>query len=366
MDATDEKLMRRALELAARGRGAVEPNPMVGAVIVREGEVLGEGFHEWFGGPHAEVSALAAARQAGADVRGATMLVTLEPCNHTGKTPPCTEAILRAGIGRVVAAMADPDPRVAGRGLERLRREGVEVALGLCQAAARELLAGYVKLRTQRRPWVIGKWAQTLDGAWARPGRRWISGEASRAEVHALRAFCDGIAVGVGTVLADDPLLSNRSGAGKQPVRVVLDGRLRTPRDCALLGSLDVGPVVVCTTQAAAGEHPERAEALRGAGAEVLALPGQAGRVSLPALLKEFGRRAWTYLLVEGGPMLMRSLLEQRLIDELRVYVSAAAAGQEAGPLPRLDIDEVLGEGTWREVEMRKVGEDVFRRYRAV
>ncbi len=356
--------MRHALELAWRGRGFVEPNPMVGAVIVREGRWVGEGFHERFGGPHAEVRALDAARAAGADVRGATMLVTLEPCNHTGKTPPCTEAILRAGLGRVVAAMADPDPQVAGRGLNRLREAGVEVAVGVCEQATRDLLAGYVKLRTQHRPWVLAKWAQTSDGCLAVPGQRWISGPEARAEVHALRSWCDGIAVGVGTVLADDPLLTNRSGAGRQPIRLVVDSSLRTPPGCAMLESLDVSPVWIATTGEARRGNPDRFDALRRAGAELLALPADpTGKVALPALLDELGRRSWTTLLVEGGAELIRSLLEEHLVDELQVYISPAVGGK-APSLPRLGIEQVLTPGDWQERETRTVGQDVFRCYR--
>jgi diaminohydroxyphosphoribosylaminopyrimidine deaminase/5-amino-6-(5-phosphoribosylamino)uracil reductase len=251
MTGADESFMRRALDLARKGLGEVEPNPMVGAIIVRDGRILGEGWHQKFGGPHAEVEALSAAKTAGRDVRGATMYVTLEPCSHHGKTPPCTSAVLAAGIGRVVVAMEDPDEHVRGRGLAQLREAGVEVKCGLCEAEARELLAAYIKLRTRRRPWVICKWAQTADGYLALPAGegRWISGEQSRQKVHELRACCDGICVGSGTVLADDPLLTNRSGRGRQPVRVVLDARLRTPSDSRLIATASaVSPVLLVTT----------------------------------------------------------------------------------------------------------------------
>ena len=359
-----------ALELAARGLGSVEPNPMVGAVIVRDGELIARGWHRRFGGPHAEIEALAAARQAGCDVRGATMYVTLEPCSHQGKTPPCTEAIIDAGIARVVVAMADPDENVSGRGIERLRAAGIDVQVGLCQRAARELLAAYVKLRTAGRPWVICKWAQTADGALAVPPQRgrWVSGEESRRRVHELRSWCDGICVGVGTVLADDPLLTNRSGRGRRPARVVLDGRLRIPDDCQLLATArggaasGFGPVIVATTPQAVAERPDRAEQLRRAGAEVLVLPAAAAGVSLEALLDELGRRQWTRLLVEGGPTVLGSVIRSRLVDELWVFVAPQTVGGAEG-LPRFDVAELREELPLPAPREQRLGEDRLLRF---
>ena len=226
MSATDEGWMRRALDLAERGRGAVEPNPLVGAVLVRGGQAVGEGWHRRYGQAHAEVNALAAA---GGDARGATLYVTLEPCCHHGKTPPCTEAIVRAGVTRVVAAMSDPFPEVAGKGADQLRQAGVPVEFGVGEAAARRLNAPYLTLLATRQPYVHAKWAMTLDGKIAtRSGdSKWISNEASRRPSHALRGRMDAVIVGVGTALADDPNLTARPPGPRTAVRVILDSTCR-------------------------------------------------------------------------------------------------------------------------------------------
>ena len=365
----DQRFMELALELAGRGLGCVEPNPMVGAVIVRDGRELARGWHGRFGGPHAEREALAAAQAAGEDVRGATMFVTLEPCCHEGKTPPCTDALIAAGIARVVVAMVDPDEHVAGRGIRKLREAGVEVEVGLCQARARQLLGPYVKLRTTRRPWVICKWAQTADGSLALPAGqgRWISGEASRQKAHELRACCDGICVGSGTVLADDPLLTNRSGSGRQPVRVVLDARLRTPPECRLLATAGEGRrVIVATTSAAVAADPDRAERLRHGGAELLELPPAPGGhgVDLPALLDELGRRQWTRLLVEGGAELLGSVTRSHLADELWVFVAPGRVATGAEGLPRFDLADLRDELLLPPPSQQELGPDVLLRFR--
>ena len=356
--------MRRALELARRGRGAVEPNPTVGAVVVRDGRVIGEGWHKAFGGPHAEVEAIAAVRSAGHDPAGATMYVTLEPCCHQGKTPPCTDAIIAGGIARVVAAMEDPDPQVAGGGLAALRAAGVEVACGVLEAQARELLAAYVKLRTTGRPWVICKWAQSLDGRIATftGDSKWISSEQSRGRVHELRGRCDGVCVGVGTVRADDPLLTNRSGSGRQPARVVLDESLEMPLDCKLLAGTDVSPVIVVARQ---GADAAASEALTGAGAEVLALPAAPGGVDLAALLDELGRRRWTCLLVEGGGGVLGSFIGQGLADELLVFVAPRLVGgtRSPGPVDWGDVEAIEQAMALPAPRVEQIGPDVLLRY---
>jgi len=366
MAGEDQTFMRAALELAARGRGAVEPNPMVGAVIVRNGVEIAGGWHRKFGGPHAEVEAIEAARRAGADVRGATMYVTLEPCCHHGKTPPCTELIVNEGLARVVVATIDPDEHVSGRGVEQIRSGGIAVSVGLCRAEARELLAAYIKLRTQGRPWVICKWAQTADGCLALPpgAGRWISNEKSRAYSHELRGLSDGILVGVGTVLTDDPLLTNRSGRGRQPARVVLDSHLRTPAECQLVTTAAVSPVLVATTPEGLKENQECADRLRTAGVEVLHLPAGQGGVSLDALLDELGRRRWTYLLVEGGAKVHASFIGSGLADEIVAFVSPREAGSDAAGLPRLDVRELERKLSLKATEMRSFEDDVMRRYR--
>jgi len=358
--------MRIALDCARRGVGSVEPNPPVGAVIVRDGVEIARGWHGRFGGPHAEREALAAARAAGADVRGATMYVALEPCCHHGKTPPCTDALLDAGIARVVVAMADPDEHVAGGGIAQLRDAGVAVDVGVCEAEARELLAPYVTLRTRGRPWVICKWAQTADGYLALPAGagRWVSCEASRAEAHRLRAICDGVLVGIGTVLADDPLLTNRGGAGRQPTRVVLDTRLRTPADCQLARTAGEAPLLVAASRYAIEHEVARADALRRAGAEMLGLREAAGRLDLAELLGELGRRQWTRLLVEGGAAVLASFLRSGLADEVAVFVAPTQVGTPARDLPRFALDDVLASGGWREAERRDIEGDTLVRYR--
>jgi len=364
MRGDDEQFMRLALACAAEGRGAVEPNPPVGAVIVRDGVEIARGWHGRFGGPHAEIEALSAARAAGCVVRGATMYVTLEPCCHHGKTPACSDALIAAGVARVVVAMVDPDEHVAGGGLAALREAGVEVAVGVCEAEARELLAAYVKLRTRRRPWVICKWAQTADGYLALPGGqgRWISSERSREHVHEVRGICDGVCVGVATVLADDPLLSNRSGRGRQPARLVLDSTLRTPPDCAMLRDSAGGAVVVATT-VGAGEQDAAATALREAGAELLTLPAGDVGVSLPALLAELGRRMWTRLLVEGGPTVLRAFLDTGLADEILAYVAPRAVGADSAGLPRLAVEDVRRQLSLGDGQEQRLGDDVLRRF---
>ncbi len=356
--------MARALALARRGRGAVEPNPMVGAVIVRGGAVLGEGWHQAFGRAHAEVEAIAAARSAGHDAAGATMYVSLEPCCHQGKTPPCTEAIAAAKIARVVAAMEDPDPQVAGKGFAALKAAGVEVLVGTCEREARTLLAAYLKLRTTGRPWVICKWAQSLDGriATATGHSKWISGAAARGRVQELRGRCDGVCVGIGTVLSDDPLLTNRSGSGRRPARVVLDDRLRTPPDCRLLQTADAAPVIVATRE----DAPQpRADALTAAGAEVLRLPAGERGVDLAALLAELGRRQWTNLLVEGGGRVLGSFLAAAAADELVVFVAAKLLGgrRSPGPVDFEDVQTVDQALHLPDPRVEQLGPDVMLRY---
>lgn len=335
--------MQIALECAVRGRGNVEPNPMVGAVLVRDGLEIARGHHQRFGGPHAEVEAIAAAVAAGADLRGATLYVTLEPCCHHGKkTPPCTEAIVPLGLARVVVAMVDPDEHVAGQGIDLLRGAGIDVTVGVCQEQARLLLEAYTKLRTQHRPWVIAKWAQTADGFLALPAStgRWISNEQSRAHAHELRSRCDGILVGVGTVLTDDPRLTNRSGQGKDPTRIVLDSSLRTPLASQLVASASQVPLIIATADAGDSDHAHRAQLLRDRGVEILPLPGRDGDIDLKALLDELGRRQWTYLLVEGGKETLVGFLHAGLADEVIVYRTPLRLGAAGAGLPRLDIED--------------------------
>jgi diaminohydroxyphosphoribosylaminopyrimidine deaminase / 5-amino-6-(5-phosphoribosylamino)uracil reductase len=328
MGATNLDYMRRALELAERGRGYVEPNPLVGAVVVRDGRIVGEGWHERFGQAHAEVNALAAA---GDTARGATLYVTLEPCCHHGKTPPCTDAVLRAGVRRVVAALADPYPAVASKGATLLREAGVDVEIGPGEAEARRQNAPYLKLLATGCPYVHAKWAMSLDGKIAtRTGdSRWISGEASRARVHALRGRMDAILIGSGTARADDPLLTARPPGPRTPMRIVLSscGLLRP--ESQLVRTAREAPVLIVT---AGTPDDGLRNKLVEAGCEVLALEGAMPPV--PALLDELGRRRFTNVLVEGGARVLGSFFDAEAIDEAHVFIAPLLIGGSAAPTP--------------------------------
>jgi len=327
---SDQDWMRRALELAERGRGQVEPNPLVGAIVVRNGEPIGEGYHRRYGEAHAEVNALAGAGEA---ARGATLYVTLEPCCHHGKTPPCTDAVLRAGIRRVVAAMPDPFPAVAGKGSAILRDAGVAVEFGILEAEARRLNAPYLKLLATGRPYLHLKWAMTLDGKIAtRTGdSRWISGEASRRKVHDLRGRMDAIIVGIGTALADDPLLTARPPGPRMATRIVLDSRCRLPETSQLVRTAGEVPLLVVAGQATDLEKLAR---LRSLGAEVRELAGENGRPSVMALLDELGRRRMTNVLVEGGAEVLGSFLDAGAVDEVHVFIAPLLAGGRSAKSP--------------------------------
>lgn len=318
-----EHWMRYALALAERGRGAVEPNPMVGAVVLdAAGQLAGEGWHQKFGGPHAEVFALA---QADERARGGTLVVTLEPCCHHGKTPPCTDAVLKAGIARVTAAMADPFPKVAGGGLAILRAAGVEVSVGLCEAEAVRLNAPYLKLLRTGRPWVHAKWAMTLDGKIAtRTGEsKWISGEESRRRVHELRGRVDAVLVGRGTVVADDPLLTARPTGPRTPARVVVSASGELPERCQLRATAHEAPVIVYTAR------PDKLAGWAADGAEIVALDA----ANLDAVLADLGRRRFTNVLIEGGAGLLGSVLDAKAADEFHVFIAPKLVGG-SGPGP--------------------------------
>jgi diaminohydroxyphosphoribosylaminopyrimidine deaminase/5-amino-6-(5-phosphoribosylamino)uracil reductase len=317
---TDAEWMARALALAGRGRGHVEPNPLVGAVVVRDGRAVGEGWHQRYGQAHAEVNALTAAGDA---ARGATLYVTLEPCCHFGKTPPCTDAIIRAGIGRVVAAMSDPFPQVAGQGAELLRRAGIAVDVGVGEAEARRLNGPYLKLLRTGRPYVHAKWAMTLDGKIATHtgDSKWISNKASRHWVHELRGRMDAIVVGIGTVLADDPMLTARPPGPRTPVRIVLDHHGRTPPTSQLARTARESPTWVVTAS-------EPAPQLRALGCEVHTLP------DVGALLDEMGRRRMTNVLIEGGSGVFGSFLDIREIDEVHVFIAPRLVGGDDAKTP--------------------------------
>lgn len=322
--------MQRALALAARGRGSVEPNPMVGCVLVRGGRVVGEGYHRRYGGPHAEVNALKAAERL---ARGATAYVTLEPCCHYGKTPPCTDALIAAGVKRVVLAMRDELPPVSGRGVAILRQSGIRVSVGLCDDQARHLNAPYLKLKGTGRPWVILKWAQSIDGKIAtRTGdSKWISGEQSRRYAHKIRGRVDAIVVGVATVVADDPALTCRHDKPRRIAsRVVLDPRLRTPPDARLVRTARKVPTIIVTDRRQTGSA--KARRLARLGVEILGVRSSRSGLDLDGLLQVLGRRQMTNIMVEGGGRTLGTFLDAGLADEAVIFVSRRLIGGRQAP----------------------------------
>ena len=343
----DPQYLKLALRLAAKGAGWVSPNPMVGAVVVKEGQVVGRGYHRRAGLPHAEVEAL---RSAGEAARGADLYVTLEPCNHQGRTPPCTQAILASGVRRVVIAAGD-------LGI------GVDVHEGLLATEARRLNEAWFHYVNTGRPWVVAKAACSLDGKIATVGgeSQWLTGEPARALGRRLRHRVDAIIVGIGTVLADDPQLTTRlpRGQGKDPIRVVLDSRLRLPLTARLLNLDSEAPTWVATTSQA---PPETIRALEARGAQVLMLPGDAGRVSLPALLEELGTRQVQSLLVEGGAETLGAFFDQKLVHQFNFfYAPKILGGQLATGMVGGHGIIHLGEAhIARDLRVRRVGGDLL------
>jgi diaminohydroxyphosphoribosylaminopyrimidine deaminase/5-amino-6-(5-phosphoribosylamino)uracil reductase len=346
----DERFMWIALDLARRGRGSTSPNPMVGAVVVRDGKIVGTGYHQAPGGPHAEVAAL---RQAGEKARGAVLYVNLEPCAHRGRTGPCADAIIRAGISRVVAAMEDPNPLVAGKGFRKLAEAGIELKRGVLEEKALRLNEVYVKFITTGRPFVIVKTAVTADGKTAtRTGRsRWITGEKARAFVHRLRHNSDAIAVGIDTVLRDDPLLTARleGGGGRDPLRVIVDSRARLPLDARVINSASRAATLLAVTPAAPAD---KLRALEEKGVEILLLPGREGRVDLDALMRKLGERGVCQLMVEGGGNLNYSLLEAGLVDKLMLFMAPLIIGGRESPTSFEGAGVARLEEAWRLKDM--------------
>lgn len=354
----DSRFMSRALELARRGINTTDPNPRVGCVLVRDGQIVGEGWHERAGEAHAEIHAI---RAAGARAEGSTAYVSLEPCQHQGRTGPCSEALVAARVRRVVAAMADPDPRTAGRGLEALRGAGIEVECGLLEDEALALNAGFVMRHSRGRPFVRIKMAASLDArtAMADGESKWITGSAARRDVQRLRARSSAILTGIGTLLADDPALSVRAAslgeglAFNQPLRVVLDRRLRTPADARLLR--EPGATLIATRS---GDQGLR-QALAGTGAEILDLTGEAGGGELAELMTALAARGINELLVEAGATLGGALLARELVDEIVLYLAPVLLGDAARGLFHLPHIRTLAEGVALEItDVQPVGDD--------
>ncbi len=353
--AADHGFMALALQLAARGLNTTTPNPRVGCVLVKDGHVLAEGWHAVAGGPHAEAAALAALAQAGRDARGATAYVTLEPCSHFGRTPPCADALVAAGVTRVVAAMKDPNPLVAGAGLAKLAAAGAVVECGLLEAEARELNRGFVSRMTRGRPWLRLKVAASLDGKTALNNgvSQWITGPDARRDAHAWRARSCAVLTGIGTVKDDNPRLTVRDvPTTRQPLRVVIDSRLETPPEAAIL---EGGRVLI----AAAVDHPERAPVLRARGAEIVVLPNVSGKVELADLLAELGRRGINEVLAEAGTRLNGSLLREGCVDELLIYQAPLLIGDAArGMFGLAELSDLAGARRLNIIERRVVGAD--------
>jgi len=363
---TDHQHLARAIELAQRGLGRVHPNPVVGAVLVRDDEILGEGWHDAFGGPHAEIQALDAARAGGEDPQGATMYVSLEPCCHEGKTPPCTDALIAARVARVVVASDDPTDKASGRGLGILRDEGIEVDVAGGELAARARLAnqGFRKHARTGRPWVLFKSAMTLDGKVAtRTGdSKWISGDASRRQAHRWRAEVDAVVVGIGTALADDPLLTSRvEGVTRQPRRVVFDSTGRLPLDSQLVADHAEVPLTVVVSRAA----PRTAtEALEMAGAHVVVATGEHEPARVRSALSQLGALdpPVTSLLLEGGPHLAGAFFDAGEIDEIRLFIAPVVLGGRAArdPLEGEGVEQISEALRALTLDCQRVADDVL------
>ncbi|NPA15500.1 MAG: bifunctional diaminohydroxyphosphoribosylaminopyrimidine deaminase/5-amino-6-(5-phosphoribosylamino)uracil reductase RibD [Deferribacteres bacterium] len=349
----DEKYMSRAIRLARKGAGWVSPNPMVGAVIVDEnGRIVSEGFHERFGGPHAERVAL---EKLNFNAKGCTLYVNLEPCCHYGKTPPCTQAIIKSGIKRVVVGMADPNPLVSGRGIEILRNHGIEVVVGVLEERCRELNRAFIKWITRKIPYVTLKWAQSLDGKIATKtgDSRWISSEKALKFAHRLRALHDAVLVGKRTVEKDDPMLNVRLVRGRDPLRVVLDADLSLPPDRKVFS---VPPETVVFTASGSKEKEER---LKEKGVEVIRIPESEGKLSIKEVLKTLGERGITSLLVEGGSQTHASFIKEGLYDEIQAVVAPKIIGSGIEAAGIEGINRVEDAVKLRLLSARRLGEDV-------
>ncbi|SHE99319.1 diaminohydroxyphosphoribosylaminopyrimidine deaminase / 5-amino-6-(5-phosphoribosylamino)uracil reductase [Alkalibacter saccharofermentans DSM 14828] len=346
--------MHRALELASKGIGRTNPNPLVGAVIVKDDKVIAEGYHEFFGGPHAEINAL---RNATESVKGATMYVTLEPCSHYGKTPPCVDAIIESGIKEVVVAMTDPNPLVAGRGIRNLENNEIAVWTGLLEDEAKELNEVFIKYITTKTPYVVMKTAMTLDGKIAcKTGEsKWISNEKSREYVHILRSRLTGIMVGIGTVLKDDPSLTCRIGEGlRQPRRIIVDSTLKIPLESKVLRDDHAGETIIATAE---GADVLKAEKIKYSGAKVIYLPSKDGRVDLNKLMESLGEEEIDSILLEGGGELNYSALKAGIVDKVVTFIAPKILGGKDAPTP------VEGEGScsMRErIELGKIKVSTF------
>jgi len=353
----DERWMKRALRLAEKGKGRTSPNPMVGAVLVKDDKVIGEGYHTKAGEEHAEIVAL---RQAGAEAKGATLYLNLEPCNHYGKTPPCAPVVIEAGVKRVVVGMEDPNPLVKGKGIENLRKSGIDVEVGILENECRRLNEAFCKYISKKEPFVILKVAATLDGKIAAGDgdSKWISGEASRRFVHRLRSEVDGIVVGIGTILKDDPMLTARIKGGKDPRRVVLDSRLRIPEDARVI-EISPSKTIIATTDLSPKEKRDRLEKR---GVRILILDSKEGKVNLKICLFRLGEMEMTSVLVEGGSQVNGAFLDEGLIDKFFLFLSPKLIGDRdaLGIFGGKGAANLRDAVTLNELRVRKIGGDIL------
>ncbi len=363
MSEMDEKYMRMALVLAKRGIGKVEPNPAVGCLILKANQIVGKGWHKKFGETHAEIMALEDCKTLGVNPRGARMYVTLEPCCHQGKTGPCTQAIIEAGLAKVFIATIDPSQHNNGKGVEQLRNAGIEVQTGVCESEAKLLNAPFIKFASTGKCWTVLKWAQSIDGRVAYADktdeRKWISNELSRKDAQNLRRRVGAVLVGINTIIADDPLLTARPSRGKKPVRIVLDSSLRIPLKSRVLRTAKKSPVLIITSQQALQTNPKIAERISNKGAEVLAYPDMQGRSNLHFLYDELAKRSIAQLLVEGGPTVIASFLKEQSVDEIRVYICPKILGAQGSvniTEPMAELDRVVG---LHYVNVKRFGDDV-------
>ena len=362
--ALDLRFMQLALSLGRRGLGRTWPNPAVGAVVVKDGVIVGRGWTQPGGRPHAETEAL---KRAGKAAKGATLYVTLEPCSHHGKTPPCVDAIIRAGIARVVSALEDPNPEVAGQGYARLRERGIAVEAGLEAAAAARLHAGHIRRMRDGRPQVLLKLAASSDGKAGLPGRKpaGITGEAARARVHQMRAESDAILVGIGTVLSDDPHLTCRLSGMMEwsPVRVILDARLRIPLATSIVGTARETPTWVFATPNAS---PVAEDILKAKGVEVFRVDGKDGRLDLKAVLKALAGRGITRLMVEGGPTVAAAFIKADLVDEAALFRSPNPLGEGIDMLEGLPLTALTKSPKLKPVASEAVGGDTLETFERI
>ena len=369
----EEKYMRRAIELAKKGSGHVNPNPLVGAVIVRDGEIIGEGYHECYGQLHAERNAIANAKKRGNSLEGSTIYVTLEPCCHYGKTPPCTEAIIEEKIARVVVGSDDPNPLVSGKGFQMLREKGIEVIPHFLKEecdAMNHVFFHYIRTGT---PYVAMKYAMTMDGKIAcyTGDSKWVTGEESRAHVQTLRNHYKGIMAGIGTVLADDPMLNCRIEGGRDPIRIIADSHLRSPIDSQLVRTAGQQPLIVACLPDA---DEEKAAQLQEKGVEVLRIPGvttaditeeQKEVISLPVLMKELGARKIDGILLEGGGQLNESALQAGIVDRIYCYIAPKIFGgaQAKTPVEGQGLTRAADAWQFNRIGMQEFGQDILLEY---